>query len=59
LEPLSRDEVGATLESIAPDLARIEEIIYDISAAATSFLTESTTYLTRAGGKRLRPALVR
>jgi len=57
MEPLSRDEVGATLESIAPDLQRIETIIYDISAAATSFLTESTTYLTKAGGKRLRPAL--
>jgi heptaprenyl diphosphate synthase len=57
LEPLSRVEVGATLESIAPDLARIEAIIYDISSAATSFLTESTTYLTKAGGKRLRPAL--
>jgi geranylgeranyl pyrophosphate synthase len=57
MEPLSRDEVGATLESIAPDLQRIEAIIYDISSAATSFLTESTTYLTKAGGKRLRPAL--
>ncbi len=57
MEPLSRDEVGAALESIAPDLQRIEAIIYDISSAATSFLTESTTYLTKAGGKRLRPAL--
>lgn len=57
MEPLSRDEVGEVLGAIAPDLARIEEIIYEISSAATSFLTESTTYLTRAGGKRLRPAL--
>jgi heptaprenyl diphosphate synthase len=57
MEPLSRDEVGSVLATIGPDLARIEEIIYDISSAATSFLTESTTYLTRAGGKRLRPAL--
>ena len=57
MEPLSRDEVGSVLADITPDLARIEEIIYDISSAATSFLTESTTYLTRAGGKRLRPSL--
>lgn len=57
MEPLSREEVGATLEAIAPDLERIEAIIYDVSSAATSFLTEGTTYLTKAGGKRLRPAL--
>lgn len=57
MEPLSRDEVGRELEPIAADLERIEEIIYDISSAATSFLTEGTTYLTKAGGKRLRPAL--
>ncbi len=57
MEPLYRDEVGAALEPIATDLDRIESIIYEVSAAATSFLTESTTYLTRAGGKRLRPAL--
>jgi len=29
----------------------------EVSAGATSFLTEFTTYLTKAGGKRLRPAL--
>lgn len=57
MERLSRDEVGRELEPIAVDLERIEEIIYDISSAATSFLTEGTTYLTKAGGKRLRPAL--
>lgn len=57
MEQLSRDEVGAVLASITPDLARIEEIIYDMSAAVSSFLTESTTYISRAGGKRLRPAL--
>jgi heptaprenyl diphosphate synthase len=57
MEPLSRDEVGAALEPIAPDLERIESIIYEVSAAATSFLTEGTTYLTKAGGKRLRPAV--
>lgn len=57
MEPLSRDEVAEVLDRIAPDLARIEDIIFEVSAAATSFLTESTTYLTRAGGKRLRPAL--
>ena len=58
MEPLSRDEVGAVLEPIAEDLARIEEIMVNVSSEATSFLTESTTYLTNAGGKRLRPALV-
>jgi heptaprenyl diphosphate synthase len=57
VEPLSRDEVGAVLEPIGPDLERIESIIYAVSAAATSFLTEGTTYLTKAGGKRLRPAM--
>ncbi|MDQ4149577.1 MAG: polyprenyl synthetase family protein [Actinomycetota bacterium] len=57
MEPLSRDEVGAALEPIAPDLKRIEAVIYEVSAAATSFLTEGTTYLTKAGGKRLRPAV--
>lgn len=57
MEPLSRDEVGAALEPIASDLERIEKIMIEVSAGATSFLTEFTTYLTRAGGKRLRPAL--
>lgn len=57
MEPLSRAEVGLTLEGITPDLERIEAIIYDISSAANSFLTDGATYLTRAGGKRLRPAL--
>ncbi|MGI8426303.1 MAG: polyprenyl synthetase family protein [Actinomycetota bacterium] len=57
MEPLSRDEVGAALEPIASDLERIEKIMIDVSAGATSFLTEFTTYLTKAGGKRLRPAL--
>ncbi|MCA1841033.1 MAG: polyprenyl synthetase family protein [Actinomycetota bacterium] len=58
MEPLSRDQVGAVLEPIADDLARIEELMVAVSSEATSFLTESTTYLTKAGGKRLRPALV-
>lgn len=57
MEPLSRDEVGAALEPIASDLERIEKIMIEVSAGATSFLTEFTTYLTKAGGKRLRPAL--
>lgn len=57
MEPLSRDEVGAALEPVASDLERIEKIMIEVSAGATSFLTEFTTYLTKAGGKRLRPAL--
>ncbi|MGH2771569.1 MAG: polyprenyl synthetase family protein [Actinomycetota bacterium] len=57
MEPLSRDEVGAALEPIQPDLERVEKIMVEVSAGATSFLTEFTTYLTKAGGKRLRPAL--
>ena len=57
MEPLSRDEVGLAFEPIAPDLERIEKIMIEVSAGATSFLTEFTTYLTKAGGKRLRPAL--
>ncbi|MEO7803180.1 MAG: polyprenyl synthetase family protein [Actinomycetota bacterium] len=57
MEPLSRDEVSSALESISDELRRIEQIMVEASVGATSFLTESATYLTRAGGKRLRPAL--
>jgi heptaprenyl diphosphate synthase len=58
LESLSRDEVGATLELVSEDLERIEGILQEAAEAASSFLTEATTYLIRAGGKRVRPALV-
>ena len=58
MEPLSRDEVADVLETIAPDLERVETILLEASSAGTPFLTESASYLTRAGGKRLRPALV-
>lgn len=57
MEPLSRDEMGAALEVVAEDLEGVERIMFDASTAGTSFLTEATTYLTKAGGKRLRPAL--
>lgn len=57
MEPLSRDELGAALLVVSEDLQRIEHILIEAASAATSFLTESTTYLMRAGGKRLRPAL--
>lgn len=57
MEPLSRDEVGIVLEIISGDLERVETILVEASAAGTPFLTESATYLIRAGGKRLRPAL--
>ncbi len=58
MEPLSRDEVAVVLDIIADDLERIEKILTEASAAGTAFLTESATYLARAGGKRLRPALL-
>jgi heptaprenyl diphosphate synthase len=58
VEPLSRDEVADVLETIAPDLERVETILLQASTAGTPFLTESASYLTKAGGKRLRPALV-
>lgn len=58
MEPLSKDEVGAALEGIERELDRVEEIMIEVSTGATTFLTEFTTYLTKAGGKRLRPALV-
>ena len=58
MESLSRDEVADVLETIAPDLERVEAILLEASIAGTPFLTESASYLTKAGGKRLRPALV-
>jgi heptaprenyl diphosphate synthase len=58
VEPLSRDEVADALETIAPDLERVETILLQAATAGTPFLTESASYLTKAGGKRLRPALV-
>lgn len=58
MEPLSRDEVGAALGIVADDLERIESILMDASGAAVEFLAEVTTYLSKAGGKRLRPALL-
>ena len=36
----------------------MEAILLEASTAGTPFLTESASYLTKAGGKRLRPALV-
>ena len=58
MEPLSRDEVGAALETIGDELVRIEEVMVDASTGATSFLTQTATYLTKAGGKRVRPAVI-
>jgi heptaprenyl diphosphate synthase len=58
MESLSRAEVGGVLELIAGDLERIEGVLLEASTAGTPFLTESASYLTKAGGKRLRPALV-
>ena len=39
-------------------LARVEEALAGVTAAADPFLTEVTGHLVSAGGKRLRPALV-
>jgi geranylgeranyl pyrophosphate synthase len=58
VEPLSRDQVSAALEIVSDDLERVEQILTEGATGATSFLTSSTTYLMRAGGKRLRPALM-
>ena len=58
MESLSRDEVADVLETIAPDLERVEAVLLEATTAGTPFLTESASYLTKAGGKRLRPALV-
>jgi geranylgeranyl pyrophosphate synthase len=58
VEPLSRDQVSAALGIVSDDLERVEDILISGATGATSFLTASTTYLMRAGGKRLRPALM-
>lgn len=58
MESLYRNEVEAAFEPISADLERIEKLMIDVSGAATEFLGEFTTYLTRAGGKRFRPALM-
>ena len=58
MEPLSRDEVAVVFGYIAGDLERIEGVLTEASTAGTPFLTETAAYLTKAGGKRLRPALV-
>jgi heptaprenyl diphosphate synthase len=58
VEPLSRDELGAELEPLSADLAKIEKTIFDASSGNIPFLTETATYLTKAGGKRVRAALI-
>lgn len=58
MEPLSRDELGSELEIIGSELELVEDILLSASEGKIAFLTESATYLTRAGGKRLRPALM-
>jgi heptaprenyl diphosphate synthase len=55
---LAGDELGAELQPIAADLETIEEIIFGASSGEIPFLTEIATYLTRAGGKRIRAALM-
>jgi geranylgeranyl pyrophosphate synthase len=55
---LGRDELGAELQPIAGDLEEIEEIIFNASGGEIPFLTEISTYLTKAGGKRIRAALM-
>jgi heptaprenyl diphosphate synthase len=58
VEPLSRDELGAELEPLAEDLEKIEKTIFEASSGSIPFLTETATYLTKAGGKRVRAALI-
>lgn len=58
MEPLSRDQMADALDLVAVDLERIEKLLVESSIAGTPFLTETATYLTKAGGKRLRPALL-
>lgn len=58
MEPLSRDQMADALDLVAGDLERIEQVLAVSSVAGTPFLTETAGYLTKAGGKRLRPALV-
>ena len=58
MEPLSRDEVAAAFSGIAKELERIETLIYEASESSTPALTEFSTYLTSAGGKRFRPAMM-
>ena len=58
MEPLSRDEVAIVLDIVSGDLERVEGLLLEASTAGTPFLTETASYLTKAGGKRLRPALV-
>lgn len=58
MEPLAADEVALVLEFISGDLDRVEALLVDAATAGTPFLTDTATYLIKAGGKRLRPALV-
>ncbi len=51
-------EVGAALEIISGDLTRVEALMAEVSARGKSLLAESAPYLTKAGGKRVRPALL-
>lgn len=58
MEPLSRDEVAIVLDIVSDDLERVEKLLLEAATSGTPFLTESASYLIKAGGKRLRPALV-
>lgn len=44
---------------LAPDMARVETILYETAGAPSHpLVSEASTHLIKAGGKRLRPALV-
>lgn len=58
MEPLSREEVASAFAGIADHLERVEKLIYETSSSSTPALTEFSTYLTAAGGKRFRPAMM-
>ncbi len=46
------------LHSIRPALARVEEVIHEALQSDNRSILEVSTHLLRAGGKRIRPALV-
>lgn len=46
------------LHGILPDLARVEETIHQALQSENRSIMEASTHLLRAGGKRIRPALV-
>jgi heptaprenyl diphosphate synthase len=54
-----RDLVGADVSVIAQDMERVERLLSEAAASeAHPLISEAALHLIRAGGKRMRPALV-